>query len=212
MTRKEFCVSMATAIVGAALPDIAFGKDQEQRLRPLIKYRGGKSKEFPQYERFIPKDYETYYEPFVGGGATYFAIAPQRAVIGDINEPLINFYQDVRNRFEDLSRELAEIEEIYERNQRDYKVNMLTQSKNCGYIPSPDKVRAFCEYSMAAAETAEAALGVIGALTRKIKGVSFSWRNEFGLFCKIGHGMSCRMTVDEAAYGPSRAWPCTPCG
>ena len=34
-------------------------------------------------------------------------------------------------------------------------VNMLTQSKNCGYIPSPDKVRAFCEYSMSAAETAE---------------------------------------------------------
>ena len=121
MTREEFCVSMAMAIAGAVLPDIAFGKDQEQRLRPLIKYRGGKSKEFPEYERFIPKDYETYYEPFVGGGATFFAIAPQRAVIGDINEPLINFYQDVRNRFEDLSRELAEIEEIYERNQRDYK-------------------------------------------------------------------------------------------
>ena len=34
-------------------------------------------------------------------------------------------------------------------------VNMLTQSKNCGYIPSPDKVRAFCEYSMSAANAAE---------------------------------------------------------
>jgi len=39
--------------------------------------------------------------------------------------------------------------------QLDSFVKMLTQSKNCGYIPSPDKVRAFCEYSMTAAETAE---------------------------------------------------------
>ena len=34
-------------------------------------------------------------------------------------------------------------------------IGMLTQSKNCGYIPSPEKVRAFCEYSMTAANTAE---------------------------------------------------------
>lgn len=90
-------------------------------MKPLIKYRGGKYKEFPQYKRFIPQTYETYYEPFVGGGATFFALAPQRAVIGDINEPLMNFYMDVRNRFDDLSRELAEIENIYVHNQADYK-------------------------------------------------------------------------------------------
>lgn len=34
-------------------------------------------------------------------------------------------------------------------------VNMLTQSKNCGYVPSPEKVRAFCEYSMTAANAAK---------------------------------------------------------
>ena len=34
-------------------------------------------------------------------------------------------------------------------------MGMLTQSKNCGYIPSPDKVRSFCEYSMTAANEAE---------------------------------------------------------
>ena len=33
--------------------------------------------------------------------------------------------------------------------------NMLTQSKNCGYIPSPDKLRSFCEFSRTAAEEAE---------------------------------------------------------
>lgn len=91
-------------------------------LKPMIKYRGGKTRELAQYMKFIPQDYATYYEPFVGGGATFFALMPQRAVIGDINEPLINFYRDVRNRFDGLQRELAEIQAIYERNQQDYSV------------------------------------------------------------------------------------------
>lgn len=38
---------------------------------------------------------------------------------------------------------------------RDRFVGMLTQAKNCGYVPSPDRIRAFCEYSMVAANAAE---------------------------------------------------------
>ena len=34
-------------------------------------------------------------------------------------------------------------------------VSMLTQSKNCGYVPSPEKIRAFCEYSVVAANAAK---------------------------------------------------------
>lgn len=122
LTRREFLSgAIITAFAVASTPDWGFAKEGRSGLKPLIKYRGGKYNEFPKYERFIPHDYETYYEPFVGGGATFFALVPQRAVIGDINEPLMNFYTDVRNRFEDLSRELATIEEIYEKNQLDYK-------------------------------------------------------------------------------------------
>lgn len=128
MTRGEFIKSLgATALTVVVAPHLVFAKEMRTGLKPLIKYRGGKYKEFPQYERFIPRNYETYYEPFVGGGATFFALAPQRAVIGDINEPLVNFYTDVRNRFEDLSRELSEIEAIYESNQADYKARKKDQ-------------------------------------------------------------------------------------
>ena len=93
----------------------------EAPLKPIIKYRGGKSKELPQYIRFIPKDYDTYYEPFFGGGATFFHVAPQKAVIADINAPLMNFYRDVRNRFGELAAELEQIQAAYERNQEDYR-------------------------------------------------------------------------------------------
>ena len=123
VTRRKFYAAATATVAAVGLSDIAPVKyeDVKPRLKPMIKYRGGKSKELAQYLRFIPNRYNTYYEPFVGGGATFFAIAPQRAVIGDINEPLMNFYMDVRNRFDGLSRELAEIEAIYERNQADYK-------------------------------------------------------------------------------------------
>lgn len=120
ITRKEFCMEMvAPIVVAAAVPQLSRGGSLG--LKPLIKYRGGKSREFSQYERFIPKKFETYYEPFVGGGATFFRLMPQKAVIGDINEPLINFYQSVRDRFDELSKELADLQTVYERNQREYK-------------------------------------------------------------------------------------------
>ena len=120
ITRRVFCTDIAATIAVTATSAVV-ETGERRGLKPLIKYRGGKSKEIVQYERFIPSNFDTYYEPFVGGGATFFALAPKKAVIGDINEPLMNFYRDVRNRFDDLSRELAEIEAIYERNQADYK-------------------------------------------------------------------------------------------
>lgn len=127
VTRGGFCSGAMALAAAAAFASPASSKTRSQRsalsgLKPMIKYRGGKSKEIPQYERFIPDSFDTYYEPFFGGGATFFHLAPKKAVVGDINEPLMNFYRDVRNRFDDLSAELGRLQELYERNQRDYKV------------------------------------------------------------------------------------------
>ncbi|MDR1517363.1 MAG: DNA adenine methylase, partial [Dysgonamonadaceae bacterium] len=41
-------------------------------MKPLIKYRGGKSNEIPNIEKHIPKYKGRYIEPFFGGGALYF--------------------------------------------------------------------------------------------------------------------------------------------
>lgn len=46
-------------------------------MKPILKYRGGKSKEIPNFSSFIPKDFDTYFEPFLGGGAVFFHLAPQ---------------------------------------------------------------------------------------------------------------------------------------
>jgi DNA adenine methylase len=118
--RRTFITTGTASAFVAGATLMGFADEAPRKLKPIIKYRGGKSKELSQYIRFIPNDFDTYYEPFLGGGATFFHVAPQKAVIGDINEPLIDFYQDVRNRFDDLSQELAGLQEVYEANQRAY--------------------------------------------------------------------------------------------
>lgn len=85
-------------------------------MKPILKYRGGKSKEINNYIGLIPK-FETYYEPFLGGGATYFHLEPEKAVIGDINTSLIDFYKEVgSNKFKIIKRELLDIQKEYELN------------------------------------------------------------------------------------------------
>ncbi len=45
----------------------------------------------------MPKEYNKYYEPFVGGGAVVFELSPANAVINDINKELMNAYRQICN-------------------------------------------------------------------------------------------------------------------
>lgn len=90
-------------------------------MKPLVKYRGGKSKEIPQLINHIPNYEGRYIEPFLGGGALFFYLEPKRAIINDINSKLISFYWGVKNDFETLKDELAEIEKIYTINRKKFE-------------------------------------------------------------------------------------------
>lgn len=65
-------------------------------LKPLVKWSGGKGDEIKYIEKYIPK-FETYIEPFVGGGALYFYLNPKKAIINDIHPELITFYREIGN-------------------------------------------------------------------------------------------------------------------
>ena len=89
-------------------------------MKPLVKYRGGKSNEISNIEKHIPKYKGRYIEPFFGGGALYFHLEPKRAIINDINSKLMAFYSGVKNDYSNLRKELDEIEKIYEANRRQF--------------------------------------------------------------------------------------------
>lgn len=89
-------------------------------MKPLLKYRGGKSKEIPN-KKNIPYYKGRYIEPFFGGGALFFHLAPKKAIINDINTKLMRFYKGVQKEFEPLKDELSEIEEVYKINRRKFE-------------------------------------------------------------------------------------------
>ena len=70
---------------------------QRPNLNPIIKWSGGKKDELKFIIPHIPTDYSTYLEPFIGGGAVYFHLNPQTAVINDVHKELVDFYQSIKN-------------------------------------------------------------------------------------------------------------------
>jgi len=64
-------------------------------MQPLIKWPGGKSKEYEQIKNLIP-NFSRYIEPFFGGGAVFFNLKSDKAVINDICEELIEFYRFIK--------------------------------------------------------------------------------------------------------------------
>jgi DNA adenine methylase len=90
-------------------------------MKPLVKYRGGKSKEIPNLINHIPNFSGRYIEPFFGGGALFFYLEPKKAIINDINSKLISFYLGVKDNFELLKTELSEIEKLYTINRKKFE-------------------------------------------------------------------------------------------
>src|SRR5262245_32981076 len=59
---------------------------------PVVKWVGGKTKLLPELCARLPAKLGRYHEPFVGGGALFFRVAPERAVLADSNADLIGLY------------------------------------------------------------------------------------------------------------------------
>ncbi len=86
----------------------------------MIKYRGGKYKELPNIATHIPRYVGRFVEPFFGGGALFFHLEPECSIVNDINKKLIGFYRGVRDDYQNLRRELDEVETLYASNRREF--------------------------------------------------------------------------------------------
>jgi len=73
---------------------------------PIVKWVGGKRQLMFELLKNMPKDYNRYFEPFIGGGALFFELQPDNAYISDMNEELINLYQVVRDNVDELVADL----------------------------------------------------------------------------------------------------------
>lgn len=65
--------------------------------KALIKWPGGKAGEIIKFENMIP-EYDRYIEPFLGGGAVFFHLAPKKSIINDISSSLMEFYRFIKQQ------------------------------------------------------------------------------------------------------------------
>lgn len=108
---------------------------------PVVKWVGGKRQLLQDILKHIPDKFPTYYEPFLGGGAVLFHLQPNRAVVNDINEELINVYTVIRDNLEELIEDLKEHKneaeyfyEIRELDRDKKKYNQLSNVKRASRI------------------------------------------------------------------------------
>lgn len=76
--------------------------------KPFVKWAGGKRQIMSEIKKYVPENYDTFYEPFVGGGAVFFELAPRKAVINDYNSELMNVFECIKDevKFDKMCTEL----------------------------------------------------------------------------------------------------------
>lgn len=99
--------------------------------KPFVKWAGGKRQVIDKLKMYAPEEFDTYYEPFVGGGALLFELSPKKAVINDSNQELMNVFMCIKDsdKFDKMCRELnhheaSHNEEYY------YEIRNLDRDKN----------------------------------------------------------------------------------
>ena len=90
--------------------------------KPFVKWAGGKRQLISLLIENAPISYNTFFEPFVGGGALFFNLMPRKAVISDINAELINTYKVISESFDTLLDSLQR-----HRNEEDYFYTVRAQ-------------------------------------------------------------------------------------
>ena len=100
---------------------------QSENLKPFTKWVGGKRQLLPQLQKFKPENYNTYFEPFVGGGALLFSLHPQNAVINDFNSSLMNVYRVIKENPEEL---LEILEKHAKNNSKEYYLEIRSADRD----------------------------------------------------------------------------------
>lgn len=82
--------------------------------KPILKWAGGKTQMLSDLLPKVPSSYGRYIEPFFGGGALFFALQPEKAIIADSNPELINMYRQVASCPDDVIKHLKQYENTKE--------------------------------------------------------------------------------------------------
>ncbi|HHE46012.1 MAG TPA: DNA adenine methylase [Candidatus Moranbacteria bacterium] len=114
--------------------EVLYKKYALSKPKPFVKWVGGKRqllKQFKELDLYPPAGFDpkknTYFEPFVGGGAVFFDLLPQKAVLSDMNAELIIAYNVIEN---DLDKLIKKLKEHKRKNNKKYFLKIRSQNLN----------------------------------------------------------------------------------
>jgi DNA adenine methylase len=101
---------------------------KEQRIRPILRWAGGKTWMIDRINNFLPKEFNTYHEPFLGGASVFLNIECNGlSYISDSNPELICFYNQVKYNLKNL---ILRLKEFKNTEKEYYKIRSSKPSSN----------------------------------------------------------------------------------
>ena len=92
-----------------------------RNVQPFVKWLGGKGQLLPEFNKMIPSHFNTYFEPFLGGGALFFYMMSRgmrfNACLSDTNGELITAYNAIKAN----PKGVIELLQRYEREYKGYQ-------------------------------------------------------------------------------------------
>jgi len=116
--------------------------------KPFVKWAGGKRQLLPELLKCIPKKFNNYFEPFVGGGALFFELynlgilENKEVYLFDINEELINSYKVIRDYLNELIEKLKEFK-VKHNKEFYYQIRELDRKEDYKNLDSITKAARF---------------------------------------------------------------------
>jgi DNA adenine methylase len=122
-------------------------------MRTFIKWMGNKSKHLNKFIQYVPDEYNTYIEPFVGSGSLLLKLEPEKWIINDLNKDLINIWKCVKKDPEEIVSNFKNFGKKFKRMSNDNKVkyckeitNKLSEMSYDIYRASTYMLMKFCAY------------------------------------------------------------------
>lgn len=110
-------------------------------ISPFLKWVGGKRQLIMEIEKRLPKSYNKFYEPFVGGGALFMYLQNSKTIINDMTEELINTYIQIKSNPIELMKKLDELEKKHSLTGKDlyYEIREMDRKEDWNSIDRATK-------------------------------------------------------------------------
>lgn len=103
-------------------------EERDVEVSPFLKWAGGKRSLILQLREFIPANFQSFHEPFLGAGSMFFSMPEDaRKYVNDFNGELILTYQALRDDLEGVIRELSQF-----RNEREFYLSVRSWDRDPG--------------------------------------------------------------------------------